>query len=412
MKLNSIILIKFIVIFFLNKQFSQVEDLPNNIKTVILKNSNSTLPFIKFDDLIYLSFDDLESNEKKNYYYQINHFDYKWASSKLPKSEFLNGFDDLRVKEYKNSFNTLMSYTHYRLTIPNDDVSLKISGNYSISIHLSSGEKIFEKKFSIIKNNVPIQISISKSNFIKDIEKDQKVKIIVNCTKCNKLYNNSSKLKIIVIKNNNWFNSQIIEKPKYILSNKLIYDNIIFKGGNEFFNFDNSNINSTNIKIFKTKLTDLYNNYLTNDRERTNLLYKYNPDINGEYVINSNKNFDLEIENDYARVYFDFKTDTYDLNKQIYLLGKFNDFNMSENYRLEYDEQTKSYKGSFLFKQGFYNYKYGYTNSTNKNKLKYFEGDFWKTENTYTVLLFQKKINEKYYKIIGSNNLNSINIKN
>jgi hypothetical protein len=411
MKLNSIILIKVIFIFFLNKQFSQYEYLPNNIKTVILKTTNSTAPFINFDELIELSFDDLESDEK-TYYYQINHFDYKWISSNLPKSDYLDGFDDLRIKEYRNSFNTLKSYSHYKLTIPNDDVSLKISGNYSISIHLSSGERIFEKKFSIIKNNVPVQISVSKSNIISNIQTDQKIKVIINCGDCTSLYNSSSKLKIIIIKNNNWTNSQIIEKPKYVLSNKLIYDNIVFKGGNEFLNFDNSNINSTNIKIFKTKLTDLYNNYLRSDKERTKLFYEYNPDINGEYVINSNKSYDMDVENDYARIYFDFQTDIYDHNKKIYLLGKFNNFNVNENYKLEYDDQTKSYKGSFLFKQGFYNYKYGYTSLLNNYELQYFEGDFWKTENTFTVLLYQKKINEKYFKIIGSQSISSKNIKN
>ena len=57
------------------------------------------------------------------------------TSSKLLKSEFLKGFDDLRIKEYRNSFNTLQSFTHYKIKIPNKDVSLKVSGNYSISVH-------------------------------------------------------------------------------------------------------------------------------------------------------------------------------------------------------------------------------------------------------------------------------------
>jgi hypothetical protein len=291
-------------------------------------------------------------------------------------------------------------------------VSIKISGNYSISIHLSNGEEVFEKKFSITTNTVPIKISISKSNIVKDINTNQKIKTTITCKNCTKLFNSSSSLKMIIIKNNNWLNSQIIEKPKYILSDKLIYDDIKFNGGNEFLNFDNSNINSTNLRIYKTTLTNLYNNFLTKDKERTNSFYEYNPDINGEYVINSNINYDMDIENDYARIFFNFKTDNYDLNKNIYLIGKFNDFTINENYKLLYDQKTKSYKGSFLFKQGFYNYKYGFNNNLNKKELQYFEGNFWETENTYRVLLFHKKINDKYYKIIGTNVLSSINIKN
>tara|TARA_B100000780_G_scaffold95663_1_gene66722 strand:+ start:2131 stop:3366 length:1236 start_codon:yes stop_codon:yes gene_type:complete len=411
MIINYKILIKIIFVFLLNNLCSQTTKIPKNIKTVILKSSKSTGTFIDFGDSIELSFDDLDSDEK-DYYYQINHFDYKWTSSNLSKSEFLEGFDDLRIKDFRNSFNTLKSYTHYSLKIPNNDVKLKISGNYKISIHLTNGEKIFEKRFSIVKNELQIQISVSKSNIIKNIGTDQKIKSIVNCSNCTKIYNNSSKLKLVVIKNNNWLNSQIIEKPKYVLSNKLIYEDIIFDGGNEFFNFDNSNINSTSIRIIKTILTDLYNNFLIQDKERTNTSYRYSPDINGEYVINSNKGYDLDIENDYARIFFKFKTDLFDINRKIYLLGKFNDFEADENYKLDYHEKSKSYKGSFLFKQGFYNYKYGYTNSLIKNKLQYFEGNFWETENSYRILLFHKKFNDKYFKIIGSNNLNSSYIKN
>ena len=269
MIINYKILIKIIFVFLLNNLCSQTTKIPKNIKTVILKSSKSTGTFIDFGDSIELSFDDLDSDEK-DYYYQINHFDYKWTSSNLSKSEFLEGFDDLRIKDFRNSFNTLKSYTHYSLKIPNNDVKLKISGNYKISIHLTNGEKIFEKRFSIVKNELQIQISVSKSNIIKNIDTDQKIKSIINCSNCTKIYNNSSKLKLVIIKNNNWLNSQIIEKPKYVLSNKLIYEDIIFDGGNEFFNFDNSNINSTSIRILKTILTDLYNNFLIQDKERTN----------------------------------------------------------------------------------------------------------------------------------------------
>ena len=411
MKKRIQILELLVFVFFSVSMYSQFSDVPENIKTIIFKSSNTNNSFLNYGEQFELSFDDLDSDEK-NYYYQINHFDYMWSDSNLSKSEFLNGFDDLRITEHRNSFNTLQSFTHYKIKIPNEDVSIKISGNYSISIHLSNGEEVFEKKFSIIANTVPIKISISKSNIVKDIDTNQKIKTTILCENCTKLFNSASSLKMIIIKNNNWLNSQIIEKPKYILSDKLIYDDIEFNGGNEFLNFDNSNINSTNLRIYKTTLTDLYNNFLTKDKERTNSFYEYNPDINGEYVINSNTNFDIDIENDYARIFFNFKTDNYDLNKNIYLIGKFNDFIINENYKLLYDQKTKSYKGSFLFKQGFYNYKYAFNNKLNKKEVQYFEGNFWETENTYRVLLFHKKINDKYYKIIGTNVVSSINIKN
>jgi hypothetical protein len=400
-----------IFVLFLNNVFSQKSEVPKNIKTILIKNSEYSGPFMDFNGFIELSFDDLDSDEK-NYYYQINHFDYSWNSSNISKSEFLDGFDDLRIKKHRNSFNTLKSFTHYKLKIPNDEINFKISGNYSLSIHLSNGEKIFEKRFSIIKNEIPVQISISKSNIISNINTDQKISVNVNCANCSKIFNSSSKLKLVIIKNNNWMKSQIIEKPKYVFSDKLIYEDIYFKGGNEFFNFDNSNINSTNYRTYKSTLKEIYNNFLVTDKERTNSIYEYNPDINGDFIINSNKNYDLDIENDYARVYFNFKAEFYNSYRKVYLLGKFNDFMIDDNYELNFNSKTKSYNGSFLFKQGFYNYKYGFINSSTDNKIKNFEGDFWESENEYKVLLFIKKFNDRYFTIIGSNSLTSLNIKN
>ena len=71
------------------------------------------------------------------------------------------------------------------------------------------------------------KISVSKSNIISNINTNQKIKAtIINCGDCTSLFNSSSSLKMIIIKNNNWSNSQIIEKPKYVLSDKLIYDDI------------------------------------------------------------------------------------------------------------------------------------------------------------------------------------------
>ncbi len=411
MSLKYKIVYTFFFILIGNYLNSQSLEIPKNIKTIVLKSSKSSSPFIYFGDLIELSFDDLEADEK-NYYYQIKHFDYMWNQSNLYKSEYLEGFDDIRIKKIRNSFNTLQPYTNYTLSIPNDDVKLKLSGNYSISIHLSNGKKVFEKRFSYIKNQIPIQLTISKSNIINNLKTDQKIKININCGDCSKIYNSSSKLKVIVIKNYNWSNSIIIEKPKFIFSNNLIYDDIYFLGGNEFLNFDNSKINSTNYRIYKSTLTDIYNNFLVDDRERTNDIYEFNPDINGEFLINSNNNYDFDIENDYARVHFNLKINIFDKNNNVYLLGRFNNFIANENYKLKYDEKKESYQGSFLFKQGFYNYKYGYTNLLIPNTINYFEGNFWQTENLYTILIFHKKNNEKYFKLIGERSIKSLNIKN
>jgi phenylacetate-CoA ligase len=48
--------------------------------------------------------------------------------------DFLNGFNEMPIEEWENSVNTTMLYTNYTFTIPNEDVSLKLSGNYIVEI--------------------------------------------------------------------------------------------------------------------------------------------------------------------------------------------------------------------------------------------------------------------------------------
>ena len=97
-------------------------------------------------------------------------------------------------------------------------MSIKISGNYSISIHLSNGEEVFEKKFSIIKmTQFQLKFRYQNQILLKILIQIKKLKLtILHVKTVLKLFNSSSSLKMIIIKNNNWLNSQIIEKPKYI----------------------------------------------------------------------------------------------------------------------------------------------------------------------------------------------------
>jgi len=404
MNKSSITILLFLLIF--SKNYSQFHELPENIFSVKIKGSNQDYPVFNLSDKIFFSFDDLNT-KKSSFYYKINHYDFEWKPSKILKSEYIDGYDDNLIESFDNSYNTLIDYTNYQISIPNKDLKLKISGNYSISIHSENGDFLFEKKFSVLNKMISTNIKIKKSSDLEKIDSHQNIDISVRCDNCNKFNGNSSDLKLVVIKNNNFNNFRVIEKPDYFLNNTLIYRDISFKGGNEFLNFDSSKINSTNVKVYKTELNDFYEIYLRTDIDRTDSFYQYNPDINGSFVINKNFN-NPEIENDYSLVKFSFKPDRIDKKNRVFIIGEFNDYKITNKYELKLNNNI--YKGEFKFKQGFYNYKY--LSLETGGRIKKYSGNFWETQNIYIALLYHKKLTEKYYKLISISETSSVNIKN
>jgi hypothetical protein len=383
-----------IIVIFYNSNGQE-----NLIKSIQLLDSNFENEKFIFNEFekINVVFDEL-TNKYKNYYYEIDHYDFDWNLSELKKSEFLDGFDNIRIINYFKSYNTIQPYINYQFQIPNRNFKITKSGNYIVKVKNSKGKYVFKRKFVYLKQKSLGSIEISKAREINFQDSNQKLKVTINCNDCN-FSNNSFTYKLVVYKNYDLHNYKVINSPTYKLSKKIIYDNIIFKGGTEFLNFDNSNILNTNIEI---KNIDLNKNYITQlKNDIIPSIYTYEPDINGKFIIKNNSGNPL-IESEYSNVLFSLKT--INPTNNIYIIGNFNDYKKNEFSQLKF--KNGLFQITLFLKQGFYNYKY-IMKDENKN---YEMSNFWQTENIYTAMLYEKKPNETYFKIktIATNNSSNI----
>jgi hypothetical protein len=368
---------------------------------------------MKLGEPFYIEFDALVTDEP-DFYYKIEHYDYDWKESILVKPEFLSGVDNFRVQDYTNSFNTFQMYSHYKLSIPNQQTkSLKVSGNYIISFYDTDGELVFSRKFMIYEDIVTPGISIKRSRDVSTIDKKQTVDIEISSGP--QINNPLQTVKALIIQNRNLHTAISDLKPQYTVGNKLIYRYVketAFPGGNEYLFFETKDVRAATMRVEAIALEDIYHSYLFTDVSRANLPYTYNPDINGQFKIVAIDREDVSIEADYVQVHFSLQFPELTNGESIYVYGNYNNYALEDYNKMTFNSQRNLYETDMKLKQGFYNYKYVVVENNGTIQEGAVSGDFWQTENNYKVLVYYRDLGTRYDRIIGFNEVSSINISN
>ena len=365
---------------------------PNYIRTVIFTGSEPIdgVPIVPLGESLFLSFDDIIGDEA-NYYYTIEHFNYDWTPSPLAKSEYLEGFDDVRINDYNNSYNTLQLYSHYELRIPNEDTrGLKVSGNYLLKIFNENEELVFSRKFVIYEPLTTVEVSIKRSRDVQLIQSRQVVNFEVNSPDFI-IRNPENSVWAVILQNENLKTAIYNIEPQYHMGNSLVYkyDELTsFWAGNEYLNFDSKDLRAATVDIQYIEVEDLYHHYLFPDPIRAFEPYTYNPDINGKFVVRALQVEDPQIEAGYVWTHFSLPAPEAFEGGEVHLYGQFNNFVLDQTTRLEYDPVAGAYTTARLFKQGYYDYKYVFLRNDGILDEGFISGNFVDTENEYTVLIY------------------------
>ena len=387
---------------------------PTNIKTIVFKgDTDDQFPVVSLGSPVYLEFDDLLANEQ-DYYYKIVHCDYDWTPSSLLKSQYLNGMDNERIVDYANSYSTLQPYSNYKLTIPNDNTRLKVSGNYVLEIYNSYNELQFSRRFIVYEDQVAVGGVVKRSRDFTYLNEKQVVQFTINANQV-KLVNPNKEVKVAIIQNNLWPTTITNISPQFILGSELVYKydkETSFFGGNEYFNFDTKDLRAPSSSISRIELTDLYNHYLFMDYFRDDRPYTYYPDINGDFVVRTLQGDDSSREAEYSYIHFTLPyTAKIGLN-DVYVFGKYNNYALDEENKMTYNEDTGNMEAVIKMKQGFYNYKYVMKNNEGVIDMNTISGNFHFTENNYLILVYYRNFGDIYDSIIGVGSANSRSITN
>ncbi len=387
-----------------------------NIHTVLLhrKGWELSAPIIQLntDEKLTLSFDDLDG-DIKNYKYTIIHCSYEWKPSPLSKNEYINGFKDNYITNFKLSFNTIQKYTHYELTFPESNIMTPlISGNYLLIVYLDDETNIyFSKRFMIIDPKITINATIKRATSIEYKDYKQEIDFTINKSGYN-IPNIYSDLKVSILQNGRWDNAVKNIKP-FIVKGDILdynYDDInVFNGGNEFRYFDIKSIKYYSDRIKKITYEDGKNHvYLLPDLPRQFKTYESYKDINGRRLIKTEDANNNDIESDYAVVHFFLPYYEEFDNGNLYIFGALTNWQFTKEAIAKYNYQEKGYMASLFLKQGYYNYQYVFLeDGKNSGDETLIEGNHYETENEYTILVYHKEPGTVYDKLIGLKQINS-----
>ena len=352
-----------------------------------------------------LSFDDLEA-DGKDYQYRIEHMTHDWQKSRLLSSQFIDGFDENTIINVTNSFNTLQSYSHYEVRIPNANTVITKSGNYLLSVLDDDDDVVFTRKFVLYESVATIGIQVSRSRNAKTLNTQQTLEFSVNYPNL-RINNPQQEINVAILKNENW-NEKITDlQPTFYKPNQLKYtysNQTNFWGGNEYLNFDSKFLRNKSINIVRIEKGDVFQHYVYPFTYDPYLTYRYNPDINGQFVFRTLEGNDARTEADYARMHFTINAEEPFADKQVHVYGAFNNFEIEDETQLKYNFNNSMYTGSVLLKQGFYNYTFATVDESGNVNTNEINGTFFQTENEYTVIVYFKPFGSLYDRVIGVGN--------
>ncbi len=391
-----------------------------NIHTVQLfqQNNQMSLPVLNLgsSDLMELHFDDLDGYVK-NYSYTFQLCNEDWSEVDLSPFDYIRGFTQNRLTQYRASSIALTKYIHYQALLPDRGCVPIKSGNYLLKVFLNGdiNQIAFTKKFFVVDNRATIGVQILQPFDNSLFRTHQRVQVSVNVAQLNPI-NPQQQIKLVILQNNRWDNVVRNIMPAFIRGNVLEYNgeqDCLFPSGNEYrwvdlrsFRLATERVASIDKNVQPNEI------FLKPDAARSQIRYAYFKDYNGWYFIQTTESVNPFWQGDYANVHFTFippNKKPFE-NKNLYITSNFTNDKLNEESKLEFNDDEGVYEKSFLLKQGYYTYSYVTKESKNefsKANQALTEGNLWDTENDYTVFVYYRSLNGRHDELVAITTANS-----
>lgn len=354
-------------------------------------------------ETLHVSFDEL-SHTYHRYVYHIDHCEEDWTvSDGLFESDFLAGFNDNPIDDYEGSINTTVDYTHYSLTLPNERCSLKLSGNYRLTVRDDDdgGRKVLEAEFRVVEPLMNIGMGVSANTDIDVNRSHQQVSVTLDYGDLS-VTNVEEQLRIRVTQNGREATGRPLPRPTYVTPRSLRWEHcrdLIFDGDNEYRKFEALDVSHPTMGLDRMEWDGRhYNAYPITAEPRRN--YVYDEDANGYFYVRNSDNWENDVTTDYILVHYVLKADEL-TDRDIVIDGHWATDHDWHSYRMAYDPAEGAYFATLLQKQGYYSYQFRTRTADGKEGIAPSEGSFHETENRYQAYAYYRGPNDRTWRLVG-----------
>jgi len=364
-------------------------------------------------DQLELNFDDLDAN-MKSYYYSLQLCDYNWKPVDISPFMYIKGFIQQRINTNRYSSIAYTKYTHYQAMLPDRGTTITLSGNYMLKVFLNgdTSQLAFTRRLLVVDSKAAITAKVVQPFTPQYFTTHQKIQFTANITGVN-TFSAAQQVKVVILQNNRWDNALKDIPPTFVRGNALEYsseNNCIFPGGKEWrwldlrsFRLQSDRVDSAH---YGKTATDIF---VKPDIDRSAQRYIYFRDLNGMFSIETLDNINPYWQTDFATVHFTLAAPDARpyANKDIYLAGQLTDYALNDKTKMIFNSEKRVYEVTAFLKQGYYNYTYIAVDKNDPRQRTDMEGNYWETENSYTILMYYKGFNDRADQLIGIGKIDS-----
>jgi len=419
MKYFSIIVVAFLCSFYSKAQQADVI-YKSNIHSVKLfqQNNQLSLPIINLQstDLLELHFDDVDG-VVKNYFYTFQLCNANWQPADVSSFDYIKGYQQLRLNQYRLSAIALTKYVHYQANLPDRNCMPTKSGNYLLKVFLNgdTAQLAFTKRVFVVNNLVNIGARVMQPFDNQYRNTAQRIQMNIDVKQLNAQIP-QQQVKVVIAKNNQLNDVVTLTQPTFIRGNILEYNNeneAVFLAGKEYrwidvrsFRYESERIN----KVDRSQQP--WQIWVQADGSRLNERYVLYRDLNGWMEIANTESVNPWWQSDYALVHFTFVPTNNQpfAGKDLFIAGELTGNQFTKNNAMEYNSTKGVYEKTLLLKQGFYSYNYvtkEVSNSSAQPISTWVDGNYWETENDYVIFVYYRSFSGRHDELVGISTINS-----